>query len=206
MQHGDVWRALDAIATRKGLTPSGLAKLAGLDATAFNKSKRISKGGRPRWPSTESIARALNAASVDYTEFASLVAGPTSSTIPFLELPDATRSGLFSDQGTPEATAWDAIAFPGSELGEGCFALEITDRNLEPVYRLGDRLIASRQASLRPHDRALVKTTADQICIGMVTRQTAQRLDLNSIFDGGAIPSINVDEIDWMARIIWVSQ
>lgn len=206
MQHGDVWRALDTIATRKGLTPSGLAKLAGLDATAFNKSKRISKGGRPRWPSTESIARALNAASIDYTEFATLVSGPANLTIPFLEFRDALRSGLFSDQGVPDATVWDAIAYPGPDIGEGCFALEVTDRSLLPVYRMGDRLIASCLASIRLHDRVLVKTTDDQLCIGVIAQQTAHRLDLKSMVDEGVSTSIPVDEMDWMARIIWVSQ
>ena len=206
MQHGDVWRALDEIATREGLTPSGLAKLAGLDATAFNKSKRISKGGRPRWPSTESIARALKAASVEYTEFARLVAGHTSLTIPFLELPDTSRSGLFSDQRMPEASAWDAIELPGPNVLEGCFALEVTDRALEPIYRVGDRLIASCQVSIRPHDRVVVKRTKVQACVVAVSRQTAQRLDVYSIIDGRALFGINMNEIDWMARIIWVSQ
>ena len=206
MQHGDVWRALDAIATRKGLTPSGLAKLAGLDATAFNKSKRTSKEGRPRWPSTESIALALSAANVDYTEFASLVSGPASPTIPFLELPDAAQSGLFNDLGVPETSVWDAIAFPGSDWGEGCFALEVTDDRLQPVYRAGDRLIASCQANIRIRDRVLVKTTAHPLRVGVVTRQTAHRLDLNSITDASAVTSIDADKIDWMGRIIWASQ
>ena len=31
MQHGQIWRAIDLIAARKGLTPSGLARAAGLD-------------------------------------------------------------------------------------------------------------------------------------------------------------------------------
>ena len=206
MQHGDVWRALDAIATRKGLTPSGLAKLAGLDATAFNKSKRISKGGRPRWPSTESIARALKAASVDYAEFASLVSGAASLTIPFLELPKVTRNGLFGDTGMPEPPKWDAIAFPGTEWDEGCFALEVVDDSLHPVYRTGDRLIASRQASIRAQDRVLCKTVSDQVLIGAVARQTSRRLDLNSIVDGGEMSRLDLNDVHWLARIIWVSQ
>ncbi|MEL6861954.1 MAG: helix-turn-helix transcriptional regulator, partial [Pseudomonadota bacterium] len=53
MQHGDIWRGLDELAARSGLSTSGLARLAGLDATAFNKSKRQSKDGRLRWPTTE---------------------------------------------------------------------------------------------------------------------------------------------------------
>ena len=64
MQHGDIWRGIDLLARNHGLSTSGLAKLAGLDATAFNKSQRLPKDGRPRWPSTESISRALDAVGV----------------------------------------------------------------------------------------------------------------------------------------------
>ena len=51
--------ALDRLAARAKLSPSGLAKRSGLDPTTFNKSKRITPDGRPRWPSTESVAKAL---------------------------------------------------------------------------------------------------------------------------------------------------
>ena len=40
LTHGKIWTAIDALARRYGLTPSGLARRAGLDATAFNPSKR----------------------------------------------------------------------------------------------------------------------------------------------------------------------
>ena len=61
MKHAQIWAAVDAVAARHGLTPSGLAKLAGLDPTTFNKSKRIGADGRPRWPSTESLSKILDA-------------------------------------------------------------------------------------------------------------------------------------------------
>jgi len=48
---------MDRLAERSGLSPSGLAKASGLDPTTFNKSKRITPEGRPRWPSTESVAK-----------------------------------------------------------------------------------------------------------------------------------------------------
>lgn len=50
-----IWAAIEKIADMRGLTPSGLAKLAGLDAPAFNKSKRVKRNG-VRWPSTETPA------------------------------------------------------------------------------------------------------------------------------------------------------
>jgi phage repressor protein C with HTH and peptisase S24 domain len=61
LTHGQVWGALDRLAERAGLSPSGLARRAGLDPTTFNKSKRITPDGRERWPSTESLAKALAA-------------------------------------------------------------------------------------------------------------------------------------------------
>ena len=61
LTHGQIWTALDRLAERSGLSPSGLAKSAGLDPTTFNKSKRITPEGRQRWPSTESVAKSLAA-------------------------------------------------------------------------------------------------------------------------------------------------
>jgi len=48
LTHSKVWNAIDALARRYGLSASGLAKRAGLDATAFNRSKRVTGEGRPR--------------------------------------------------------------------------------------------------------------------------------------------------------------
>ena len=39
--HQKVWNAIDTIVWRARLSPSGLAKTAGMDATAFNRSKRV---------------------------------------------------------------------------------------------------------------------------------------------------------------------
>jgi phage repressor protein C with HTH and peptisase S24 domain len=64
LTHGQLWGALDRLAERAGLSPSGLARRAGLDPTTFNKSKRITPDGRERWPSTESLAKALAAEAV----------------------------------------------------------------------------------------------------------------------------------------------
>ena len=57
LSHERVWAAIDALAARYSLSASGLAKRAGLDFTAFNKSKRQSVDGRPRWPSTEIVGQ-----------------------------------------------------------------------------------------------------------------------------------------------------
>ena len=40
LTHNQIWTAIDRLAARAKLSPSGLAKKAGLDPTTFNKSKR----------------------------------------------------------------------------------------------------------------------------------------------------------------------
>ena len=72
MTHDDVWHAIERFATEHGMSCSGLAKCSGLDPTTFNKSKRWSKEGQPRWPSTNSISKILSStgASIqDFTKF-----------------------------------------------------------------------------------------------------------------------------------------
>src|SRR3977135_88964 len=73
LTHGQVWTALDRLAERAGLSPSGLAKRSGLDPTTFNKSKRITADGRERWPSTESLAKALAATNSSIETFVQLI-------------------------------------------------------------------------------------------------------------------------------------
>ena len=77
LSHSQIWGAIDALALQFGTTPSGLARKAGLDPTSFNKSKRISSEtpSRARWPSTESVAKLLEATGVSFSEFARLVEG-----------------------------------------------------------------------------------------------------------------------------------
>jgi phage repressor protein C with HTH and peptisase S24 domain len=69
MTHEDLWRAIVKLAASRNMSCSGLAKFSGLDATTFNKSKRFSKYGQPRWPSTYSLAKVLNATGITMSEF-----------------------------------------------------------------------------------------------------------------------------------------
>ena len=69
LTHANVWRAIDRTAEAHGLTASGLARGAGLDPTAFNKSKRLSPTQKRRWPSVETIAKVLNSVGDSIEEF-----------------------------------------------------------------------------------------------------------------------------------------
>src|SRR3954463_3581274 len=100
LTHSQVWTALDRLAERAGLSPSGLAKRSGLDPTTFNKSKRVTGDGRERWPSTESISKALAAAGVDLETFVRLIDGTAAraaQSVPLLGLAQAGAGGFFDD-------------------------------------------------------------------------------------------------------------
>ena len=73
LTHDEIWLAIDKLATKYGYSPSGLAKHAGLDPTSFNKSKRLSPDGKPRWPSTESISKILKVTECKMADFVSRI-------------------------------------------------------------------------------------------------------------------------------------
>src|SRR3954453_4123604 len=103
LTHGQIWTALDRLAERSGLSASGLAKKSGLDPTTFNKSKRITPEGRERWPSTESVAKALAATNVSIDTFVQLIEDVprTVQSVPLLGLAQAGAGGFFTDGGFP---------------------------------------------------------------------------------------------------------
>src|ERR1700736_1732740 len=99
LTHDQIWTALDRLAERGGLSASGLAKKSGLDPTTFNKSKRITADGRERWPSTESVAKALAATNSSIDTFVQLIgdAARTVQSVPLLALAQAGAGGYFDD-------------------------------------------------------------------------------------------------------------
>jgi len=71
--HAAIWDAIDLLAAELDMTPSAMAKKAGLDATAFNKSKRKTTQGKERLPGLDSIGRVLNATGTSADYFVSLI-------------------------------------------------------------------------------------------------------------------------------------
>jgi phage repressor protein C with HTH and peptisase S24 domain len=68
-EHSKIWHTIDKIAYANGISVSALAKKSGLDATAFNKSKRFYPSGKFRWPSTESICKVMRATNITWEQF-----------------------------------------------------------------------------------------------------------------------------------------
>ena len=210
LTHSQIWRAIDALATRHGMSPSGLAKLAGLDPTTFNKSKRGTANGKLRWPSTESLSKILAATGARLEDFVALVgdgAGHTARTrmVPLIGMAQAGAGGHFDDAGFPAGSGWEDIAFP-EIADEHCYALEITGDSMLPVYRDGDRIVVSPSGSLRRGDRVVVKTHAGEVMAKQLGRITAQRIELRSFNPAFEDRGFALSEIAFVHRIIWASQ
>jgi len=209
LTHGQIWGAIDALATRYGLSPSALARKAGLDATTFNKSKRQAGDGRLRWPSTESIAKVLDATGASLDEFMTLVATRGGSqrmrTVPLIGLAQAGAGGFFDDAGFPTGAGWDEIAFPDVQ-DESAYALEIAGDSMLPLYRDGDIIIVSPAAPIRRGDRVVVKTREGEILAKELKRQTARTIELKSLNPEHEDRTFDRSELYWAARVMWASQ
>lgn len=207
LSHARIWSAIDRLAERNNLTASGLARLAGLDPTTFNKSKRASPDGRLRWPSTESLAKILDATQTGMEAFLDLIEGTTKTrrrrTLPRVGETEASRGGFFDSGGDPVGQGFEAVTFPA---GRDVFALEVAGDSMLPFYRKGDRLIVARDAPLRRGDRVVVRTSEGEVIAKTLRKKTARRVELAS-FDPAHKPiTLTALDIDWMARILWASQ
>ncbi|WP_299865822.1 helix-turn-helix transcriptional regulator [uncultured Hoeflea sp.] len=221
LSHERIWSALDALAERHGLTASGLARRAGLDPTAFNKSKRHGADGRDRWPSTESLAKVLSATGASLDDFMALVGGrpdsdstipegafpPQAGSIPLLGFAQAGSGGFFDDGGFPAGQGWDVVDFPAQPAERpGVYALEVQGDSMMPLYRDGDILIVEPGAQIRRGDRVVVRSREGEVMAKVLNRQSPRSVELISLNPDHPNRAFDLSEIDWIARIIWASQ
>ena len=207
LTHAQVWSAIDRLAARAGLSASGLARRAGLDPTTFNKSKRITPQGRARWPSTESIAKALAATDTPFDVFVTLMeaTAPTARGVPLLGFAEAGTGGYFDDGGFPAGEGWDEIAFPALN-DEHAYALEVSGQSMEPAYRDGDTIVVSPAAPIRRGDRVVVRTRDGEVMAKELKRRTAKVIELKSLNAQHEDRTLAIADVLWIARILWASQ
>jgi len=215
LSHRSIWDGIDALARRHGVSVSALANLAGLDATAFNISKRVNKDGRERWPSTESISKLLEATGETLDSFLTgsgafmpdhgLSEPPRMSIVPLLGLAQAGAGGFFDSAGFPAGQGWDEVALP-SPVDPGIYALEVQGDSMEPLYREGDRIVVSPTEQVRRGDRVVVRTRDGEVMAKILARQTAKQIELHSLNPAYEPRFIDLVDVEWMARIIWASQ
>jgi len=215
MRHEDIWRAIDTLAAENGLSPSGLARKAGLDPTSFNISKRRATDGKLRWPSSESLAKILAATGARLEDFTALVSGARAmppearmrgrTKIPLIGLAQAGAEGFFDDGGYPAGAGWDEVEMPAT-ADANAYALAINGNSMEPIYRAGDRIIVSPAAPVRVGDRVVARSHEGAVMAKELVRRTAARIELASLNPEFPELRFAADEIVWMHRIIWASQ
>jgi hypothetical protein len=209
LTHSRIWDALDALAARFGMSPSGLAKRAGLDATTFNRSKRSTVDGRLRWPSTESVSKALEATGATLADFLALISGDALSLerqpaamIRLADLSELSRLPEPKMRGL-EWTHFDF--FDG--LGPDCFAVAIAGEGWPPLYGAGALLLVSPDAPIRAGDRMLLKPISGKVVAGTAQHKSAAEKVAIHVFDSQqTVLRLRADEVAWTARILWCSQ
>lgn len=212
-----MWQAIDRLAENHKLTPSGLARKAGLDPTTFNKSKRFSKDGRERWPSTESLSKIWAVTDTRPQDFFELGAEssrppvddfpPQAATIPLLGFAQAGSGGFFDDGGFPVGHGWEEVDFPAQPHSEkGIYALEVQGDSMLPLYRNGDVLIVEASADTRRGDRVVVKTRDGEVMAKVLVRKTSRQIELMSVNPEHENRTFDIADIEWVARILWASQ
>lgn len=207
LTHDQIWTALDRLAERAGLSPSGLAKRSGLDPTTFNKSKRITNDGRERWPSTESVAKALAATNTGIDAFVRFIGDGSRAvqSVPLIGFAQAGTGGYFDDGGFPAGSGWSEVGLP-SVNDEHAYALEISGDSMRPAYRDGDVIVVSPGAPVRRGDRVVVKTSEGEVMVKELKRRTAKVLELQSLNPEHPDRTLSPSEVEWIARIVWASQ
>ncbi|UES36951.1 S24 family peptidase [Roseibium aggregatum] len=209
LSHEKVWAAIDALASQNGLSPSGLARRAGLDPTAFNPSKRVAGDGRPRWPSTESLAKVLAATGEALNTFAARVetpGGPTDAApalVPLAGFDAASDRNAFDSAGRPAGATWQSLTFPQIDAA---FALQVSTEDFHPLYRNGDIVVVAPGAPLRTGDRLAIKLNSGRLSLYTLQETGDEDLAVCTIGDNSQSVRFQHSAIEWTARIIWASQ
>ncbi|MFT8891079.1 MAG: helix-turn-helix transcriptional regulator [Acetobacter papayae] len=181
----DVWSALDSLARERGLTPSGLARAAGLDATAFNPSRRGTDEGRARWLSLGSLLRALAVLDTPLSTFAAGLEkrpfapqGGEHALEPVvgggmwgLPLSHLGQEGLFDRYGVPTGSAWEQMDCPFN-LPAPAYVVRIDTDLCEPVLREGASVVLLPGLAVRAQDRVLLVVPGEVPCVGIMSEYT----------------------------------
>lgn len=208
LAHSEVWAAIDDLAAKNGMSPSGLARRSGLDPTTFNKSKRFATDGRPRWPSTESIAKILKATNTTIADlFGFSGAGAAQMAIPLIGQAhagfDAGTAPVADPVNVPHPPR--IISFPDSRH-EPLYALSVVGDSMQPLYRDGDILFISPNIEAVAGDRVVVKLTNNEVAAKVLKSISGERYEFHAVNPTHADVSMDSSEVEWIARIVYATQ
>jgi phage repressor protein C with HTH and peptisase S24 domain len=140
--------------------------------------------------------------------FVSLItdgAKPPISTVPLIGLAQAGGGGYFDDAGFPVGKGWEEVPVP-QVTDEHAYALEISGDSMKPAYRAGDIIIVSPGTPVRKGDRVVVKTNDGEVMVKELRRKTAKSVELKSINAEHKDRTVAMNDVMWIARVVWASQ
>lgn len=205
LSHDAIWQAIDRLALRHNLSPSGLARMAGLDATIFNPSKRVKSDGRPRWPSTESIAKILQATHTS----------PWLFFLPPLDDLDIEVSSRLVPPRNPGLETKSVASQPRSvpwppllpdHRSSGLHLIEIDHDRLSPCYDRGDLLLISTDWPVERGDLVAVYPVDDAVMVYRLDHEDHFTLRLTKLMTETGKAAIAKEQLDWWAKILWVAK
>ena len=197
--HNEIWSAIDKLAQANGYSTSGLAKKAGLDPTTFNKSKRVTADGKPRWPSTESISKSLAATQATLMDLVGFIEDtPIQSTAQAIEHFEVSQSGIKKLNQKPLASL--------VVTQDDSYAVTLTSAQWAPTYKKGTTLLVSPKTDLQTDDKLFVETANNDIFIMSYDSQDDDTLSLNAIILNEPDRRIQKTDIIRCAKILWASQ
>ena len=130
---------------------------------------------------------------------------PAARALPIIALERLGEGECFSNDGQPKGESWGRMSF-GTINDRGAFAIEISGRDLDPIYRDGDVVVVSPSAEIRRGDRVVVQSGDGSVHIRRVGRQDAEGGLLEPVATSGPGEYVPAAQTRWIARILWASQ
>ncbi len=200
LTHKTIWYAIDELAKDNNLSPSGLARLAGLDPTTFNKSKRVALSGKLRWPSTESIAKILAVTNTSLNSFIQPIDKNKQKSFNHYPHFIQNDTGLnFNEIDTLET-------LPLIEHDDNIhLAFEVSQDYKDHNIKAGTIALLDMGSGLRRNDLVIIQsndTEQKSYNIGHLAIETAHDYQ---IITNDAKQTILKKHCDWAARILWLS-
>lgn len=207
MKYEQIWNAVDKLAKNRGLTPSGLAKLGGLDATTFNRSKRKRPDGKKRWPSLESINKLLDVCNITFEYFYSLGSDEEENdnynSIPFIKLSKLDESAEIGEKKLLTEN-WNKVMFP--DMKDMLYAVDIDSNAYLPLYRQGSLVVIATNSDIRKGDRVIIFQQEKKSRLFEFIRRTATHLILCNLNNCEEEIDVPIHDILLIQRIVWTSQ
>ncbi|MFI3241511.1 MAG: hypothetical protein R3Y43_02975 [Alphaproteobacteria bacterium] len=203
MKHDVVWSAVDNLAKKNNISPSKMAKLVGLDATTFNKSKRFRIDGKKRWPSLNSINKLLSFFNISFDEFYGVSMFNNFSTLPIINYSEVNCS--------IDVKKEDMIFNNTDEMGEETlqnldFAIVLDTKKFDPIYKYNSTIIISKSPEIRRGDRVLIVKKDKKIYVYEFISCNNNSYEFISLEKYNQKEEINSNEILSIKRIVWASQ